>query len=186
MVDVYLHLGTKNHKPRTIQVLPGLIKATLDFIEYDRPEIISSRHKNRLDSGEVFVSASSKGSVGLTPQSITNLLAEVGSISPHALRRYALTNYARHLFGIEQRLMEEGGKRGIDERRIELLLAQHAGHESFDTSIKYYVDVARMTSLDIQTTKILEERQIFLDTERCMIASMLADAGERPFALTTT
>ena len=176
MVMVTLTKGTKFKKVRDVEVESSLIQETLDYIEFERPEIVRKCHAGH-DPGVVFVSTHNANGGIFTAQAITDLLDSVDSdISPHALRRYGLTRYAGYLYRIQQSLCKAGEIAEIDRRSIELRLTQQAGHEKISTTFRSYVDVAIAMSLSDSGISSLEESRILLQSQLAMITSQIETA----------
>lgn len=175
MVTVTLAKGTKFKKIRDIEVESSLLQETLDFIAYERPDIVRKCHAGH-DPKVVFVSTQSANGA-LTAQAVTDLLDTVDSdLTPHALRRYALTRYAAYLYRIQQALHKAGEIAEIDRRSIELRLTQQAGHEKISTTFRSYVDVAIALSLSDSGISSLEESRIMLQSQLSMINSQIEAA----------
>jgi integrase len=150
MIEVEITDGTKYRKPRTIQVLPRLIMDTREFFDLDRPLIQEKYHRGKYDTKYIFISASYRSKdLSLTASSITDLITDVcdGKITPHSLRRYGLSTYATVLYQIERELIKNKEHAKVDEKIILLKLRDQAGHADFETTLKYYVDIARDHSL---------------------------------------
>ncbi|WP_351019525.1 site-specific integrase [Shewanella sp. AC91-MNA-CIBAN-0169] len=150
MISVEITDGTKFNKPRTIRVLPNLIIDTKEFFELDRPLIVDKYHEGKQDQGFVFISASYRSKdMSITPSSITDLITDVGDtkITPHALRRYGLSTYATALYLIEREMIKNNEHARVDEKVILLKLRNQAGHADFETTLKYYVEIARDQSI---------------------------------------
>jgi site-specific recombinase XerD len=176
MVMVTLTKGTKFNKLRDVEVESSLIQETLDYIAYERPEIVRKCHAGH-DAGVVFVSTHSANCGTFTAQAITDLLDSVDSdISPHALRRYALTRYAAYLYRIQLLLYKSGEIAEIDRRSIELRLTQQAGHVKISTTFRSYVDVALAMTLSDSGISSLEENRILLQSQLSMITSQIEAA----------
>lgn len=176
MVMVTLTKGTKFNKLRDVEVESSLIQETLDYIAYERPEIVRKCHAGH-DAGVVFVSTHSANCGTFTAQAITDLLDSVDSdISPHALRRYALTRYAAYLYRIQLLLFKSGEIAEIDRRSIELRLTQQAGHVKISTTFRSYVDVALAMTLSDSGISSLEENRILLQSQLSMITSQIEAA----------
>ncbi len=122
------------------------VHETMDFIELYRDDLLIDIDLNTKDTDIVFPSIrkSNDGSIKLSKVSINRLL-EDSEYSPHALRRYALTELAVVLYQIEKEKLKtkNGEKEKIDERYITNLLINQAGHESDKTTLKFYIDTAR-------------------------------------------
>jgi len=176
-VEVLVQHGTKGSKPRYVEVSARLVRDTNAFVEFDRPVIMSSFHEKSVDTQEIFISSSHRGGIGMKAHSITNLL-DIGDseISPHGLRRYAITNYAKIWFRLEKKLVDCGERSSIDEEAIKFRLQQFAGHNSFDTTLKHYLDIAKATALTSDGEKILGEYQNFLELELDVIKTIRARA----------
>lgn len=176
MVMVTLTKGTKFSKVRDVEVESSLIQETLDYIAYERPDIVRKCHAGH-DPGVVFVSTCKVNGGTYSAQAITDLLDSVDSeTSPHALRRYALTRYAAYLYRIQLSLYKAGEIAEIDRRSIELRLTQQAGHKKVSTTFRSYVDVAIAMTLSDSGISSLEESRILLQTQLSMITSQIEAA----------
>lgn len=170
MVDVLLQHGTKYKKKRTIEVRAGLIQDTLDFIEMERDDLLKNV---KVDPGVIFCSATGTGK--LSRQTITNLLGNFKEValSPHDLRSFGLSQYANHCYRLERRLVSQGDKRTVDELYIEWKLKQQAGHESLSTTLKHYVKLAAINTLDDSNYEDLEAYAVDLETQLAMVRGQL-------------
>lgn len=167
-IDVIISNVTKNDKIRTIKVLPNLIQETQDFIKYEREEINSD------NTTHVFVSSSRTKKGKLIPQSVTDLLTDTElGISPHGLRRYALTRYACTLYRIERTKKKKNERYHIDTKSILTRLSNFAGHTSSETTLKFYVNLARVVTLDDKEINDLVERQNDLALELALITEQI-------------
>lgn len=151
MSEVYIHRGTKYGKHRKVTVSKSLIKATWDYIEYERDDVISNIWTKCGDVDNIFINA---GNRSLKPKMSKNTFYTVltsfnPKITPHALRRFGLTRFAARLIKIERIIRRESNDlKQIDVRHIEQALRLQAGHQSVTTTIKRYVDYALAVDLD--------------------------------------
>lgn len=169
MVDVVIAHGTKFDKSRTIKVSPNLIAATHDFIEFERGQLI---HRSIQEGGPdvVFPSTNKKGD--LNPDTVGKMISNTGlGIKTHDLRSYGLYRYACHLYKIERMLVGNGDKKRVDVAMVEMKLKQQAGHSTFNTTIKHYVNMAALATASDESFSELEEEERYLRDRLAMIES---------------
>ncbi|MBJ7539926.1 tyrosine-type recombinase/integrase [Marinomonas transparens] len=160
MAEVYIHRGTKYGRHRKVKVSISLIKATWDYIEYERHEVIDQIWKKYGDVENVFINAGNKS---LRPKMNRNtfytLLTPFNSkITPHALRRFGLTRFAARLIKIERIIRKKNDLKQIDIRHVEQALKLQAGHQSVTTTIKRYVDYALAVELSEEEIEAVDTR----------------------------
>lgn len=151
MSEVYIHRGTKYGKHRKVTVSKSLIKATWDYIEYERDDVISNVWTKCGDVDNVFINAGNRSLKSRMSKNTfyTVLTSFNPKITPHALRRFGLTRFAARLIKIERIIRRESNDlKQIDVRHIEQALRLQAGHQSVTTTIKRYVDYALAVDLD--------------------------------------
>ncbi|CAM5195499.1 hypothetical protein ALON55S_07174 [Alishewanella longhuensis] len=173
LIPIVVSRGTKFGKPRVVEVEASLIVETLNFIEVERTEF-PNHHKVKT----VFVSASVGEGLGeIKPGSITNLIRQYEHVyadaTPHALRRFAISRRATLLYRIERLKTKNNEKYKIDELAILMKLRVFSGHESADTTLKYYMDLAKVISLDEKEISVLEARRNELFNELSEINSQI-------------
>lgn len=160
MVPVPITKGTKFSKPRTVKVHARLIAETHDYIEMERQDLIDA-HLDGSDPGTLFVSTDKGGKQPgqMIGGNIYKMFVGVGlGISPHDLRGYSLFHYAISLFRIERLLVQEtGDKQRIDRAVIEMKLKQQAGHESLDTTLKNYINLAEVVTASKESLEAVEQ-----------------------------
>lgn len=169
MVDVLVQHGTKYKKNRTIEVRKKLIEDTLDFIEYERSDLLKTVKR---DPDTIFCSTTGDGK--LSRQTITNLLQKFkeSELSPHDLRSYGLQQYANHCYRLERRLVSQKDKKMVDEAYIQWKLKNQAGHESLSTTLKHYVKLAETNTLDESNHDDLEAYILDLETQLAMATKL--------------
>ncbi|EJB8690881.1 MULTISPECIES: site-specific integrase [Vibrio] len=186
-ISVTLDDGTKYKKIRTVEVQPDLIERTLNYIEFERDEILKAGHCK--DSGQVFIVSANKkkGSDAImSDQSIADIITfdftgqnrskidirkQGGrdAITPHTLRRYAITNYAVILIKADKIINKRDTAR-VSDTDLDLLmknLRAFAGHESEDTTLRYYLDIAQVIAIRDQ-----ESHRAELETQRQLLAHL--------------
>ncbi|QDP00663.1 site-specific integrase [Thalassotalea sp. PS06] len=160
LYKVTLKHGTKYGKTRTIEVEASLIKETHNFIDFDREEI------TKLDPPTVFVSSNTNGNGSLKPSTLTDLLTDVcEDVPPHGCRRYSLTRKACILYRIERAKAKSNERYQIDEKAVLDKVAQFAGHADASTTTQFYIDLARVLTLDDNALECLEDRERALRSE---------------------
>lgn len=151
---VTISRGTKKGKSRNVEIPRSLYEETLNFIDLQRDEILKyKRSKFGSPNGirVLFVNGSNNSVrpqmgeqaiyqwvLKLNPQGCS----KKNKFSPHALRRYALTEFATHLWKVEMNSATYSPtKQLILHQNLMHRLAVQAGHESADTTIKFYIDM---------------------------------------------
>jgi hypothetical protein len=171
MVRVYLDQGCKNDKPRYIEVPGSLINDSHDFIEMERNDIVQV-HLRGHDPVVLFPSTSPKNGGVMDEDSLGQLVANTGlNIRTHDLRAYGLFKYACNLYAIERMLAAEGDKKKVNVQYIEKKLTGQAGHESISTTLRHYVDLAKVVTGDRKEFETLEDEETVLEQRLAMIRS---------------
>lgn len=153
--EMLIHKGTKYSKKRRVLIREDLLQATRDYIEYERAEILNAKRNvfGKPDSVKaLFVNiGNSAKNARMNGATIYKFLKNVVKnnkdieANPHALRRYSLTELACDLFRV---MMNDKDAKSGDAFRVAQantlnMLANHAGHNSSDTTIRSYVDIAQ-------------------------------------------
>jgi integrase len=173
LIPIVISRGTKFGKTRVVEVEVSLIVETINFIDVERKEF-PNHHKVKT----VFVSASmGEGTGVIKPGSLTNLIREYEHVyegaTPHAMRRFAISRRATLLYRIERLKAKNNEKYKIDELAILMKLRVFSGHESSDTTLKYYMDLAKVISLDEKEISALQARRNELYYELSEINSQI-------------
>ncbi|KOO17058.1 hypothetical protein AKJ18_00400 [Vibrio xuii] len=187
MISVVISDGTKKGKTRTVQVSPELIERTLNFIKFERKKILEKGHCK--DTGELFVSVIKKKKGSSARMSNTRLadivtfdltggerskkeirrLSGRDAITPHTLRRYAITNYAVLLIRADQ-IKKEGLTQKVTDIDWQMLLnnlRSFAGHEDESTTLQYYLDIAKVIAY-----RDPESNRADIEAQRTLIAML--------------
>jgi site-specific recombinase XerD len=177
LVPVVIDKGTKFDKPRTVKVREQLIADTHDFIEMEREDLIDD-HLSGKDPGVLFVSTGEPGLMS-TDNIYKMVTGAAMDITPHDLRGYSLYNYAISLYSIERLLAKESGdKRRIDRSLIEMKLKRQAGHESLDTTLKNYVDLAEVVTATEENVEALDQEISQLEIRLALLKEMKAGKAD--------
>jgi integrase len=156
LVKVEIKTGLKNRKERVVHITPDLLERTIDYIDFEREDILDSGKCK--DTGEVFVVVARKAegsSCRMSKPYINNIFKfdmklggeqvskDKDDVIPHALRRYALKQYAIILWQVELDRVSKGTKDKVDEIAVLNALRNFAGHNEADTTLKHYVDITK-------------------------------------------
>jgi integrase len=165
---VKLTKGTKYGKERTIKVTRKLMEMTKDFIDFERKNIVGGR----IDDDFLFPTTFAGNTIQLSNSSIASIISdnELG-ITTHPLRRFGLSLFAIALFTIGaikesvDKLSDE--RKSLDLKSIQKQLAEQAGHESFDTTLQRYIDMAaaHVMQLDHEALLLNELKARLLENE---------------------
>lgn len=177
LVPLVIDKGTKFGKPRTVKVREQLIADTHDFIEMEREDLIDDYLSGK-DPGVVFVGTEEPGQ--MSTDNIYKLVTGAAmDITPHDLRGYSLYNYAIALYSIERLLAKESGdKRRIDRSLIEMKLTRQAGHESLDTTLKNYVDLAEVVTATEENVEVLDQEISQLEIRLALLKEVRAGKAD--------
>jgi len=192
MINVLVKHGAKGGMSRMVQVTPELLDRTISYIDFERAFILNSGHCR--DTGEVFITTANKRkncSASMSDTYISSLVTfeldpdaskrplvrcnqfKTLKVTPHALRRYAITNYGSLLLHIERlnrRAMSKASTNDFDSMLNKL--KRFAGHNSIDTTLKYYFDLSQaIVNNDIGSTRAEVEylRQLLAMLENKLI-----------------
>ncbi|EAQ63525.1 hypothetical protein MED121_19961 [Marinomonas sp. MED121] len=174
LVKVLIHRGTKYGKRRNVEVTASLVKATWDYIEYERGEIIDELWANHRDIENVFINGGNKSkSAKMDQKTFYSLLTSFNPrLNPHALRRFALTRYAARLIRVERNIRRKSNDlKQIDVMHVEQALRLQAGHQSITTTIKWYVNYALAIDLSKEEMELMSIRIEELEWELEMLKS---------------
>tara|TARA_R110001599_G_scaffold6042_3_gene30114 strand:- start:9566 stop:10795 length:1230 start_codon:yes stop_codon:yes gene_type:complete len=161
MCEVLIRRGTKYGKHRKVKVSKSLIKATWDYIEYDRDEVIGKIWAKYFEIGNIFINAGNKSrSPIMSNGTFYSLVTSFNTkLNPHALRRFGLTRFAARLIKIERIIRRDNNDlKQIDIRHVEQALRLQAGHQSVTTTIKWYVDYALAVELSEEEIEAVDTR----------------------------
>lgn len=145
VVKVRIVHGTKNKKPRAVSISKELIEHTLRYVENEREHILEEKRDkfgNPRAVAELFVNGGNNTS--RAQMSAIGLHKWIKKLDPsatlHGLRRFALTRYAAALCKNLYKLKEDSADaRLLIEKDVMIEVMQQAGHNSLDTTIKFYV-----------------------------------------------
>lgn len=155
LVQVTISDGTKNSKARVVDVPSSLLRDTWDYVDIERCDIVES-HLDGSDPGYLFVSQKKPGK--LAGDSVYKMITRAGlGIHPHDLRSYGLFCYACDLYRIERLMVKSGDRARVDVNLIEYQLRKQAGHESLDTTLRYYVNLAEVATASANAFEELED-----------------------------
>ncbi|WP_086479615.1 tyrosine-type recombinase/integrase [Oceanospirillum sanctuarii] len=175
MVDVIVSRGTKFAKTRKVMVPRTVIEATHEYIEFERADILEAKKEKfgaPIDIPYLFVNAgNSSKHAKMDARTVYDFLKGLGkNITPHALRRYSLTALATVLYRVE-RTMAAGSpdKERVIKANLMQIVAVQAGHESPDTTIRYYVDTAQARYMSEEGRENLSLRESELEMELALI-----------------
>lgn len=175
MIEVVINKGTKFGKSRKVQVPRPLIEETLQYIKYERADILTAkkaRFGNSSAVRELFVNAGNAAvRAKMDSKTVYDFLTKISDkINPHACRRYALTNFATVLYRLEIALAgESADKERIIKNNLLQIVARQAGHEDPDTTIRFYVDTAQARYLAESGFENLSNREAELELELMLI-----------------
>lgn len=178
LIDVLIDKGTKFDNIRIVKVPHWLIKDTLDYIEYEREDMLNEM-KAKFGRPEqipyLFVNAgNASAQAQMSTETIYSFCKNLGKkLNPHALRRYALTSLASVLYRVELNMSSGSADRASSVRKnVEVLIKNQAGHASIDTTIKYYVNMGISRYLSTQETEFLAIRERELEMELALVREM--------------
>jgi len=186
LVSVVVDDGAKFNKSRRVEVPKDLVAETLSYIEYERPILLEAHGKKFGDPCNISTLFVNGGNAARQPKMNANTIYQKYTdynpvLTPHALRRYALTKFATVLYRLGRKLNENKKNQG-DVIRSDLLyrVAKQAGHQSPDTTIRFYVDLAETYALSDEEIESLTER------EKKLELSMIKDRIEKAKVLSST
>ncbi|HBC3525306.1 TPA: hypothetical protein KDZ30_003816 [Vibrio alginolyticus] len=183
LVKVEIKTGLKHRKERVVHITPELLERTIDYIEIEREDILASG-KCR-DTGEVFVVVANKAegsSCRMSKPYINNIFKfdmklngeqvpkDKDDVIPHALRRYALKQYAIILWTVELDRVRKGNKDSVDETAVLNALRNFAGHNEDQTTLKHYVDITKVIAEAGELA--VEETRAEIEFQRIRIATL--------------
>ncbi|WP_017633202.1 site-specific integrase [Vibrio sp. 624788] len=183
LIKVEIKTGLKKNKERIVHITPELLERTLDYIDFEREDILETGKCK--DTGELIVTVHTKpegSSCAVSKPYINNMLkvkakldgeevlAESYDVVPHALRRYALKQYATILWQVELKRVEQGQKKEVDEIGVLNALRGFAGHNDPDTTLKHYVNITK--AIAEAGDSALENTRSEIEQMRILIAEL--------------
>ncbi len=152
--EMLIYKGTKYDKKRIVLIRNSLLQATLDYIKFERAEILSAKRNvfGKPESVEaLFVNTGNSAKhARMNAVTVYKFLNRVEKnkgikVNPHALRRYSLTELACDLYRVmmNDKDAKSGDAFQVAQANTLYMLAKHAGHNSSDTTIRSYVNIAQ-------------------------------------------
>lgn len=187
MVDVIISRGTKFGKIRKVKVPRVLVEATLEYIEYERADILEAKQEKfgkPEEIGYLFVNAGNSAKhPKMDARTVYDFLKGLSKkITPHALRRYALTTFAKVLYKVERAMAGDSlDKERVIKQNLMQIVAVQAGHESADTTIHFYVDTAQALYLSENSHENLTTREAELEMELELVRQRKAGGTRRVY-----